>query len=252
VCCVPRPRKSDESCRKRTSLRIESARPHEDEVHSLNDEDNQTQKVIRSLRLGIVSACLGPGKVTNLAENGPHPFEFMRSLTGFVGGTPTTAPVLRRVAAAACLQRVRTPICSGAAGAAASNFQQLAGVTAAVVRGGQGAAFWQLVIAFVCGGLFVTCSIGFLVLAYTYGATNVDRAKKMISLVVRRTVRVCDLACSTMCLHLACAHAATRWALPRACPRSLLPVRHRDDHDRRGEHGALAPAPPWRTVSARD
>jgi len=113
----------------------------------------------------------------------------MRSLTGFVGGTPTTAPVLRRVAAAACLQRVRTPICSGAAGAAASNFQQLAGVTAAVVRGGQGAAFWQLVIAFVCGGLFVTCSIGFLVLAYTYGATNVDRAKKMISLVVRRTVR---------------------------------------------------------------
>ena len=199
MCCVPRPRKSDESCRKRTI-----------------------------------------------------PSNLMRSLTGFVGGTPTTAPVLRRVAAAACLQRVRTPICSGAAGAAASNFQQLAGVTAAVVRGGQGAAFWQLVIAFVCGGLFVTCSIGFLVLAYTYGATNVDRAKKMISLVVRRTVRVCDLACSTMCLHLACAHAATRWALPRACPRSLLPVRHRDDHDRRGEHGALAPAPPWRTVSARD
>ncbi len=136
MCCVPRPRKSDESCRKRTI-----------------------------------------------------PSNLMRTLTGFVGGTPTTAPVLRRVAAAACLQRVRTPICSGAAGAAASNFQQLAGVTAAVVRGGQGAAFWQLVIAFVCGGLFVTCSIGFLVLAYTYGATNVDRAKKMISLVVRRTVR---------------------------------------------------------------
>lgn len=173
----------------------------------------------------------------------------MRSLTGFAGGTPTTAPFFRRVAAAACLQRVRTPICSGAAGAAASNFQQLAGVTAAVVRSGHGAAFWQLVIAFVCGGIFVTCSIGFLVLAYTYGATNVDRAKKMISLVVRRTVRGLRL-CSAMCLHLACAHAATRWALTRACPRSLLSVRHRDDHDRRSEHGALAPAPPWRTVSA--
>lgn len=136
-----------------------------------------------------------------------NPFELMRSgLSGFAGGTPTTAPLLRRAAGAACLQRVRTPICSGATGAAASNFQQLAGVTAAVVRSGQGAAFWQLVIAFVCGGLFVTCSIGFLVLAYTYGATNVDRAKKMISLVVRRTVRGLR-PCSAMCLHLACAHA---------------------------------------------
>ena len=133
-----------------------------------------------------------------------NPFELMRS--GFAGGTPTTAPLLRRAAGAACLQRVRTPICSGATSAAASNFQQLAGVTAAVVRSGQGAAFWQLVIAFVCGGLFVTCSIGFLVLAYTYGATNVDRAKKMISLVVRRTVRGLR-PCSAMCLHLACAHA---------------------------------------------
>ena len=136
-----------------------------------------------------------------------NPFELMRSgLSGFAGGTPTTAPLLRRAAGAACLQRVRTPICSGATSAAASNFQQLAGVTAAVVRSGQGAAFWQLVIAFVCGGLFVTCSIGFLVLAYTYGATNVDRAKKMISLVVRRTVRGLR-PCSAMCLHLACAHA---------------------------------------------
>ena len=98
-------------------------------------------------------------------------------------------PVLLRPRASTTWRAVE-PACSGLAvptsTAATAQLQQLGFATASIVTA-RGAAFWQLVIAFVCGGLFVTGAIGTILLAYTYGATNVDRAKRMLSLVVRRT-----------------------------------------------------------------
>ena len=92
--------------------------------------------------------------------------------------------------------RCQTPLCTAAAHPATAamnqaqqSLQQLGAATIAVSTAKNGAAFWQLVLAFVSGGLFVATVAAALLLAYTLGATNVAKAKAMLRVAFARTVR---------------------------------------------------------------
>ena len=71
---------------------------------------------------------------------------------------------------------------------AQQSLQQLGAATIAVSTAKNGAAFWQLVLAFIGGGLFVATVAAALILAYTLGATNVAKAKAMLRVAFARTV----------------------------------------------------------------
>ena len=131
----------------------------------------------------------------------------------------------------------------------AAGFSQQFGasaVSAGIASANGGAAAWQLVVAFACGGLFVTGLIGALTIAYTMGASNVDRAKAMVSLVVRRTVRTASRAPAPI--------TACRRCMPPVRlhledpPRHPLAVVHSGDDAWRGEHGLAATTHPGRPM----
>ena len=123
------------------------------------------------------------GQLSGKMRAGPLP-TLRAAAFGHVAVTPW-----HRAPSAACSAMASFVAAGAPAVGTQLQLQQLAGATVSVITS-RGAAFWQLVIAFICGGIFVTGAIGAIVLAYTYGATNVERVKRMISVVVRRTVRL--------------------------------------------------------------
>ncbi|KAL1511441.1 hypothetical protein AB1Y20_006240 [Prymnesium parvum] len=100
--------------------------------------------------------------------------------------------------------RVPPPACSIAAPAAAAAppaLQHLTTVATASVRHG-GAPFWQLVVAFVCGGVFVSTAFMLASSVYSLGYKNVKRIRSTFSMVVRRTwtITISMLGAATMAL----------------------------------------------------
>ena len=69
---------------------------------------------------------------------------------------------------------------------------------------GQGAAFWQLMAAFVCGGVFAVAAISAFAAAYAYGTNNawLVRGKKVVTVMVQRiwTITVTMLGAASMAL----------------------------------------------------
>ena len=102
---------------------------------------------------------------------------------------PTLAP------AAHHSWRAMAPVCTAAASSPAAavmnqaqqSLQSIGAAAITVSTAKNGAAFWQLSLAFVSGGLFVATVIAALTLAYTLGATNVAKAKAMLRVAVGRT-----------------------------------------------------------------
>ena len=106
---------------------------------------------------------------------------------------PASLPSLLGHATRASPACTAAPYVSRPVSAAVTESLQQLGITAMSSASNGGAAFWQLAIAFACGGLFVTATIGFAILAYTMGATNLAKAKTLVTFGVRRTVSLLQM-----------------------------------------------------------
>ena len=104
----------------------------------------------------------------------------------------TTRPAFGRVSVPSCsgaaVPSLPTPVLDGAQQIVTALSSAAAPTAVSGRVAASGVAFWQLAVAFACGGLFMAVTIGVLTWAYTIGAPNVDRFRTSFKVVARRTV----------------------------------------------------------------